>query len=40
MANKEGNETTKTAKEDATKFNSETHKTYFITILKDIHKID
>ena len=26
--------------EDATKFNSETHKTHFITIMKDIYEID
>ena len=29
-----------TTMEDATKFNSETHKTHFITIMKDIYKID
>ena len=26
--------------EDATKFNSDTHKTHFITIMKDIYEID
>ena len=26
--------------EDATTFNSETHKTHFITIMKDIYEID
>ena len=29
-----------TTMEDATKFNSETHKTHFITIMKDIYEID
>ena len=31
---------TDTTMEDATHFNSETHKTYFITIMKDIYEID
>ena len=40
MANKEANEKTDTTIEDATNFNLETHKTYFITIMKDIYEID
>ena len=39
-ANKEANETTETTMEDATHFNSETHNTHFITIMKDIYEID
>ena len=34
MTNKEANEKTETSMEDATNFNSETYKTYFITIMK------
>ena len=40
MTNKEANEKIETSMEDATNFNSETHKTHFITIMKDIYKID
>ena len=40
MTNKEANEKTETSMEDATNFNSETHKTYFITIMKDIYEIN
>ena len=40
MANKEANEDTETSMEDETNFNSETHKTHFITIMKDIFEID
>ena len=40
MTNKEANEKTETSMEDATNFNSETHKTHFITIVKDIYEID
>ena len=40
MANKEANEKTETSMEDATNFNSETHKTHFIKIMKDIYEID
>ena len=40
MANKKANEKTETSMEDATSFNSETYKTYFITIMKDIYEID
>ena len=40
MANKEANEKTDATMEDATNFNWETHKTHFITIMKDIYEID
>ena len=40
MANKVANETTNTTMENATNFNSETHKKHFITIMKDIYEID
>ena len=40
MADKEKNETTDTAMEDITHFNSKTCKAYFNTITKDIYEID
>ena len=40
MANKKANKKTETSMKDATSFNSETYKTYFITIMKDIYEID
>ena len=40
MANKVDNETTDTTMENAPNFNSETHKSHFITILKDVYEID
>ena len=40
MANKEVNEKKETSMEDATHFNSETHKTHFITIMKNTYEID
>ena len=39
MANKVANETTDTTMENATNFNSETNKSYLITILKDVYEI-
>ena len=40
MTNKETNEKTHTTMDNVTNFNSETHKTHFITIIKDIYEID
>ena len=40
ITNKVVNEKIDTTMEDATKFNSDTHKTHFITIMKDIYEID
>ena len=39
MTNKETNEKTHTTMENVTNFNSETHKTHFITIIKDLYEI-
>ena len=40
MTNKEANKKTDTTMEYAKHFNSKTHKTHFITIMKDIYGID
>ena len=40
MGSKEANEKTDTTTEDGTNINSETHKTHFTTIMKEIYEID